>query len=299
VSSLGSYPLVVGTVEVREGAIIGDLAKIPPPPPGATTGRSPWHAEIDVHAPGNLRLQTTIASVDLGEGDLHVSFVDPAFNVSGGITVLGGRYRVFNNVFNVTGGTVEFRDLGRLPEPILDINAETQVIEPGEPPTKVTITINVTGPLTKLDLAFSSAPSRTEDEIISLLSLGRFQNQQTGTIGAGTVASPGGQYIFTELVSQIESQITQLVSPLQNVTIQPGVAPNEPWKLNVRQNVLPQISLGYSRDLVLAQSATQDLSLRYNLSGVFYLNADVQRGLTAGTLSDRYSLDLKLRFEYK
>lgn len=303
VSTLGSYPLVVGSVDVRRGAIIGDLAKVPPPPPGSTRARSPWHAEIDVHAPGNLRLQTAIASIDLGEGDLHVSFIDPEFNVSGGVTVLGGRYRVFNNVFNVTGGTVQFRDLGRQPEPILDITAQTEVDEPGEPPTKVTITINVTGPLTKLDLAFSSSPSRSEDEIIALLSLGRFQNQQTGSIGVGTVGSPGGQYILTELVSQMESQITQLVSPLQNVSIQPGVAPNEPWKLNVRQNVLlPQISLGYSRDLVFAQSATQNVSLRYNLGGVFYLNADVQRGLsgvTQVTPTDRYSLDLKLRFEYK
>ncbi len=303
VSTLGSYPLVVGTVEVRNGAIVGDLAKVPTPPPGAEGPRSPWHAEIDVHAPGNLRLQTAIASIDLGEGNLHVSFVDPDFNVSGGVTVLGGRYRVFNNVFNVTGGTVEFSDVGRQPEPTLDITAQTEVNEPGEPPTKVQITIHVTGPLSKLNLAFESQPSRSEDEIVSLLSLGRFQNQQTGTIGVGTLGNPGGQYLLTELASQMEAKITQLVSPLQNVSIQPGVAPNEPWKLNVRQNVLlPQISLGYSRDLVFAQSATQNVSLRYNLGGVFYLNADVQRGLSGlpqSTPTDTYSLDLKLRFEYK
>jgi hypothetical protein len=117
------------------------------------------------------------------------------------------------------------------------------------------------------------------------------------------LGNPGGQYLFTEMVSQIESQISQLVSPLRNVSVEPGVRPGEAWKVNVRQTVpvLPQVSVGYSRDLVVGPSAGQDVNLRYNLGGVFYLNADVQHGQTPGTTvpTDRYSLDLKLRFEYK
>jgi hypothetical protein len=132
--------LIVGSVDVREGAIIGDLAKQQPPPAGAISKRSPWRAEIDVNAPGNLRMSTAVASVELGEGeDLHVSFQDPTINVSGRIQVLGGRYRVFNNVFTISSGTIEFRDTGRLPEPILDVYAQTQVTiarSPEKPPNR-------------------------------------------------------------------------------------------------------------------------------------------------------------------
>jgi hypothetical protein len=98
----------------------------------------------------------------------------------------------------------------------------------------------------------------------------------------------------------METQISQLVGPLQNVSVQPGSAPGEAWKVNVRQSVLPQISVGYTREL--AQQAGQEVNLRYNLRGVLYLNADVQRPhQTVGTpaTTDVYSLDLKLHFEYQ
>jgi hypothetical protein len=297
VSPLGSYPQVVGTVNIIEGAIIGDMAKAPLPPTSAKRKPSPWHAEIDVQAPSNIRMSTAIASVDLGEGELHVSFIDPLLNVSGGIKVLGGRYRIFNNVFSITSGTVEFRDLGRGLEPILDIYADTQVSSPaveGEASQDTNIKIHVTGPILDLKVEFSSDPARTEDEIVSLLVMGQLTNPTTGAVG---IVDPSRQYLFTELVAQIESQISQLVLPLGNVSLQPGAAPGSAWKLNVRQTLLPQVSVAYSREL--AQAAGEEVSLRYNLKGKLYLNAGLQRKLDAGQVTDRYSLDLKLRFEYK
>lgn len=298
VSPLGSFPQVVGTVVVREGVIVGDLAKVPPPPAGAGRTPSPWRAEIDVRAPGDVRISTAIATVEMGEGDLHVSFMDPVINVSGGIQVLGGRYRVFNNIFSITSGTVEFRDMGRGPEPILDIVAETSVTDAGaggEAAQDVTVAIHATGPILGLELDFSSMPEKSQDQIIELLSLGRLTDPTTGNLG---VADPSRQYLFTELVSQIESQISQLIAPLQNVSVQPGATPGEAWKLNVRQTVMPQVSLAYSREL--EETADEEINLRYNLRGKLYLNAGLERRQSnAGTATDRYSLDLKLRFEYK
>jgi hypothetical protein len=300
ISALGSYPLIVGTVDLISGKIIGDLAKVPAAPE-TRRPRSPWHAEIDVSAPGDIRLQSAVAQVDLAQGDLHVSFLDPDFNIGGGLSVLGGRYRVFNNNFSVReGGTVEFRDLGRgKPEPILDIYADTQVQE-STLTTPTTITVHASGPLSQLELTFSDPadPSRPQDDLIALISIGRFTDPQTGSLSVSGISNPGGQYLFTELVSQIETQITQMISPLQGVSVQPGTTPGEAWKLNVRQTVLPQISLGYSREL--AQSAAQEMNLLYNLGGVLYLKADVQRPRqTQVNPTDVYSLNLKLHFEYK
>jgi hypothetical protein len=298
-SYLGSYPQIVGTVQVKEGAIIGDMAKAPLAPTSSTRKPSPWHAEIDVRAPGNIRLSTAIASVDLGEGDLHVSFIDPLLNVSGGIAVLGGRYRIFNNVFTITSGTVEFRDLGRGLEPILDIYADTRVAPPateGEAGQETTVKIHVTGPILDLKVEFSSEPTRAEDEIVSLLVMGQLKNPTTGSVG---IVDPSRQYLFTELVAQIESQISQLVLPLGNVSVQPGISPGSAWKINVRQTLLPQVSVAYSREL--AQTAGEVYNLRYNLKGKLYLNAGLERRVAGQEQVpfDRYSLDLKLRFEYK
>ena len=241
-------------------------------------------------------MSTAVASVELGEGDLHVSFIDPLINVSGGIRVLGGRYRIFNNIFTISSGMVEFRDMGRGLEPILDIYADTQVSSPvSEGETgETTVKIHVTGPILDLKVEFSSEPDRTDDEIVSLLVMGQLKDPMTGSVG---IVDPSRQYLFTELVSQIESQVSQLIVPLSNISVQPGSAPGEAWKLNVRQTLLPQVSVAYSREL--AQEAGEELSLRYNLRGKLYLNAGLLRRLETGAIVDRYSLDLKLRFEYK
>jgi autotransporter translocation and assembly factor TamB len=290
-------PQVVGTVNVEEGAIIGDLAKAPRPAGPAGKPRSPWRAEIDIFAPGNIRMQTAVASVDLGQAEnLHVSYVDPDLNVTGGLTVLGGRYRVFNNVFQITSGTVEFRDTGRQVEPILDVYAESMITDYTDPqdPTQVTIQIHAYGPVTDLRLDFSSTPDRATDEIVALLSIKRWLDPETGR---GELLDPGEAYVMTEAISQIEAEIGQRFSALQNLSVRPG-EPGQEWELNVRQTILPQVSVAYTREL--SSTADQEVSVHYNLRGKLYLNAGVQRRqLQIGPPVDRYLLDLKLRFEYK
>jgi hypothetical protein len=294
----GSAPQVVGTVNVIKGTIVGDLAKAPPPPIGANRKPSPWRAEIDVFAPGNVRIQTAVASVDLGQAEnLHVSYRDPDINVSGGLSVFGGRYRVFNNVFQITSGTVEFRDTGRQVEPILDVYAESSVTDysaRSDVPEDVRVQIHVVGPVSDLRLDFASTPERSTDEIIELLSVGRLREE------GGSISSidPSRAYFVTEAVSQIEAQVGQRFSALQNLSVRPGDQPGSGWQLNVRQSVLPQVSVAYTREL--STSADQEVSVHYNLRGQLYLNAGVQRRQPQGGAPvDRYLLDLKLRFEYK
>lgn len=294
VTETATYPLIVGTAKVQEGAILGDLAKQQPPPD--TGGKpSPIRAEIDVSAPGNLRISTPVAEVLLGEGeDLHVSFEDPLINISGRLTVLSGRYRVFNNVFEISSGTVEFRDRGLGPEPVLDIQAQTQVPDPTDANQPETITVHAEGPVTNLTFEFSSSKNRSEPEIVELLSLGRF----TDPSGQSGVTSTSSQYVFTELVSQLETQMSRVFQPLRNLEVQTGFGPSEPWRINYRHTVMPQLALAYSVEL--SGETSEEIKLHYNLKGIFYLTAGLEREGEAGrALVDRYSLDLKMRFEYK
>jgi hypothetical protein len=102
---------------------------------------------------------------------------------------------------------------------------------------------------------------------------------------------------MTEAISQIEAEIGQRFSALQNLSVRPG-EPGQEWELNVRQTILPQVSVAYTREL--SSTADQEVSVHYNLRGKLYLNAGVQRRqLQIGPPVDRYLLDLKLRFEYK
>jgi hypothetical protein len=233
--------------------------------------------------------------VELGQGeDLHVSFEDPYLNMSGRLTVIGGRYRVFNNVFQITNGTVEFRDAGRGPEPILDIDAQTEVPDPTDQSKPETITVHAKGPVLALNFEFSSSKDRSEAEIVELLSLGRF----TDPSGQFGVADPSRQFLFTEMVSQLEAQMSRVFQPLRNLELQTGFGRSEQWRINYRQTVMPQLALAYSREI--SEHAAEEVKLHYNLRGMLYLTAGLERQASAGNpLVDRYSLDLKMRFEYK
>ncbi len=191
---------------------------------------------------------------------------------------------------------MEFRDTGRLPEPILDVYAETRVNDrsvQGEAAQEVLVKIHATGPVLALNIDFSSEPSRSQSEIVELLSLGRLNDPTTGSFGS---RDPSRQYLFAEVVSQIESQMSNMIAPLEGIEILPGVAPGEAWKVSVRRTLLRQVSVAYSREL--AGTAGQEVNVRYNLRGRLYLNADVERLMEGGTPADRYSLDLRIRFEY-
>jgi len=101
---------------------------------------------------------------------------------------------------------VEFRDTGRGPEPILDVEAQTQVLDF---PTKelaqdIVVQIHVTGPLTDLQIAFTSEPERAPDEIVALLSIGRLKNPEAGSVrDVSDLADPSRRYLMTEVVAQI------------------------------------------------------------------------------------------------
>jgi hypothetical protein len=76
------------------------------------------------------------------------------------------------------------------------------------------------------------------------------------------------------VVSQIESQLTRLITPLQSIEISPGVGPGEAWKVSVRRTLLPQVQVAYSRELT--GTADQEVNLRYNRRAL-YPNTDVRQ----------------------
>ncbi len=285
-------PTVSGRVRVRDGLVTMDLAQQAPagPPP-----YTPWLVDLEVSAPGNIRVHMPTATVDLGEAELLVSFRWPHVNLGGSIQVLDGQYRIFNRSFRLTEGRVEFEDTGVGPVPVLDIQGMTQIPGP-EDEGPVHIRVDVTGTPEQLEVALSSPnrPDYSQEQLIELLSVGQLGSPEFGRFTAG---DPTRQYLEAELMSQVERQLIQQLPWVSRVQITGGLSAAEPVRINVRPIVQPQWSLNYSQELT--SDPWREVSLNYRLSNRLFLNAAMDRREMEDRLpQDTYSLDLRLRIEY-
>jgi hypothetical protein len=293
-------PLLSGNVRVLEGLITQDLAK--PPPAGAVPARTPWLIDLEVIAPGNFRVNQPQATVDLGEGELHISFRWPYWNLGGSIQVLSGRYRIFNRSLNITSGTVEFQDTGQGPNPFLDIQAETEMAGQGdEPPIPVVVAVKGYPAKQELTVTLSSPdhPEYSEAQLIELLSVGQFASGSfgsPGSFGSFTRDDPTRQALSSALMSQVERQLVGQLPWIDRVQLDGQLGGTSPMRINIRPIVQPQWSVNYSQDL--ATSPDREVAVRYRLSNLFFLNAAADRRSNEQGLTNTYSLDLKLRLEY-
>jgi hypothetical protein len=287
-----SVPHLDGVAEVKMGTITQDLARKELVAAGPVI---PWVIDIDVTAPGNVRVSQVNASADLGEGQLHLSYRWPLWNLSGSIKVLGGTYRLLNNAFTITDGSVEFRDTGAGPDLTVSADAETYVAAAGEaggPSETITVQVHVQGKPEALEVSLSSQPPLSQEDIVELLSVGRLTRSGRFEAGAQT------QWILMNtMVDRIENTLLQQSAIFSRVAVEPGASGEEPLKMTLRPVVTPAFLVNYSQDLAVDPS--RELSVNYRLSRVLFLRAGVLRDRqAAGGFNDEYSLDLKCRFEY-
>lgn len=286
-------PHLDGVIEVREFTITQDLARKELTTPGSVI---PWMIDLDVAVPGNVRVSQVNASAELGEGQLHLSYRWPLWNLSGSVRVLGGTYRLLNNAFTIKDGSVEFRDTGAGPDLTVSADAETYVAvasEGGGPAEAVTVTVHVEGKPEAMQVSLSSQPPMSQEDIVELLSVGRLT--RTGRF------EPGAQtqwILLNTMVDRIENSLLQQSRIFSRVTVAPGTTGEEPLKMTLRPVVTPAFLVNYSQDLSV--DPARELSINYRLSRFLFLRAGVARDRqAAGGFNDEYSLDLKCRFEYR
>ena len=288
-------PHLKGTVEVLGGTFTQDLAQRPPV---AELGAEvPWLIDLDVDVPGNIHLSQVNTKADLSEGRLRIVYRWPYWNMSGTLNVIGGTYRLLNNVFTVREGTVEFRDTGAGPDVTMNIAAETSVAlaQDDDRGTSETITVEVQlqGKPEELTVSLSSVPPLSEEEIVELLSIGRFS--RTGHFEA---ASETQWIVLNTMVDRIESSLLEQSALFSRVGIAAGQTGEEPLRLTLRPVITPQFLMHYSQELAL--DPEREVSMNYRLGRGLYLRAGLARDrATSGAFNEEYSLDLRYRIEYE
>jgi translocation and assembly module TamB len=184
----------------------------------------------------DLRL---VADVDLRlQGTLANPVVVGAIHIMNGEAVLrGNRYTINRADISMTN---PFRT-----QPMLDLEATTRV-------QRYDLTLDVSGPLNRIKIAYRSDPPLPTADILSLLALGYSrQQEQLATTGQEHLSSVGASALLSEaLSSQVTGRIQRLFG-VSRIKIDPNVGGLENVagaRVTVEQQVTRDLTITYITD---------------------------------------------------
>ena len=218
--------------------------------PAARTGLlGGLNFDIQINTAPDVQFQSELTQDVQMEANLHLrgGFSNPA--LLGRISVTQGRLIFFGTKYNVNEGSVQFFNPVRI-DPILNVDLETKV-------NGIDVTLNISGPLTKLNLTPRSDPPLQFNEIISLLASG-YSSTSDPTRLAQQNTSPqswqqaGASALLGQaLTSPVSGRLQRFfgVSQLRIDPSLPGVENNPQARLTLEQQVTNDITFTYIADL--------------------------------------------------
>jgi translocation and assembly module TamB len=261
----------------------GPSAAVPPDPNAPSS-----HVRLDVHifsAP-QLDFQNSYAQL-AGSVDLRIrgTIAQPA--ILGRINVTDGTATFAGTTYQLQHGQIFFTNPVRI-EPIIDIDAITRVEE-------YDVTIGLHGSASKLTPTFRSEPPLPQADVISLLALGRTQeeqalySQQEQSVG---VDSTTNALLGGALNAAVGSRVQKLFG-VGSVKIDPtyvGTIGSSSARITVQQNISRNVQLTYATNVnATAQQLIQ-------------AQVDITQSVSVVALRDEsgvFSMVLKVRKRYR
>ena len=216
-----------------------------------------------VSAP-DARMEWPGAELD-AEADIRVRGTWEHPILLGHIHVLSGELLFHGNRYRVARGDINFANPFRL-DPVVNVEASTTI-------QQYEITLNFTGPASKLTLAYRSDPPLPGNDIVTLLALG--QTSQESTLRSATGAqsgTSGASALLSEAVSsQVGGRLEKLFG-ITNLRVDPGLATvgstglyqNAAARVTVQQQVTRNLTVTYVSNVGSTQQ--QVIQVEYNVS---------------------------------
>ena len=222
--------------------------------------------QLDVHietAPG-LQFQTSLTSDLQAEADLRVRGTAVKPTLLGRVTVNQGEVQFFGNKYTINRGEIGFFNPVKI-EPVLDMDLETRV-------RGVLVTINFTGPLSKLNVSYRSDPPLQSTEIIALLAVGRAPGTNSSLASGQTVAtqsflSTGTNTLLGQAVAAPISGRLQRFFGVSKLKIDPqltGINAVPQARVTIEQQVSRDVTLTYITNL--SQANQQIVRLEWDIN---------------------------------
>ena len=205
--------------------------------------------DLNIQTAPDAELQTSLARDIQPDAKfrLYGSAVKPT--LIGRTTLNQGEINFFGNQYTITRGDISFYNQAKI-EPVLDFDLETRV-------RGVTVNINFTGPVNRLDVSYRSDPPLRPGEIVALLAVGRApdagitpsiptsQNQQ------GFLQSTNNTLLGQAISAPISGRLERLFG-VSRIKIDPeltGVTNTPQARLTVEQQLSRDLTVTYITNL--------------------------------------------------
>jgi translocation and assembly module TamB len=209
----------------------------------------------------------------------------------GHIHLLSGELYFAGNRYRVARGDINFANPFRL-DPVLNVEASTTI-------QQYEITLNFSGPSSKLALAYRSDPPLPSNDIVTLLALGQPTSEASARAGGtATNASSGATALLSEAVtSQFGGRLQRLFG-ITRLRVDPGLTSvassssdqNAGARVTVEQQVGRNLTITYVSNV----SSTQEQVIQVEYA--------VNRNISVVALRDQngtFGIDIKIKKRFQ
>jgi translocation and assembly module TamB len=230
-------------------SLVGKSAE-PVQTPAAQTGfLGGLNFDIQINTSPDVQFQSSLTQDVQMEANLHLrgTFSNPA--VLGRVSITQGRVIFFGTRYTINQGSVQFFNPVRI-DPIVNVDLETKM-------NGIDVTLNVSGPITKLNLTPRSDPPLQMNEIVALLATGSSPTTDPTRLPQGNTSPQSWQQMGASallgqaLASPVSGRLQRFfgVSQLRIDPTLPGVENNPQARLILEQQVTPDITFTYITDV--------------------------------------------------
>ncbi len=225
--------IVVDRLLMAEGFDLGSFmvsAKEPATGP-STTSSFLQNLQFDVQADSSpdSRMEWTGARL-LTDASLRLRGTWEHPILLGHIHLLSGEMSFRGNQYTIARGDINFANPFRL-DPVLNVEATTTI-------RQYEVTLDFTGPASRLTLAYRSDPPLPSSDIIELLALGQTGEESAARTATGQNAGVGASALLSEAISsQLGGRIQRLFG-ISHFSVGPSVA-----TLNTQQNSIASVTI--------------------------------------------------------
>ncbi len=125
--------------------------------------------DLQINAPGGVYVDNNFAKAEL-DAKLHISGTVDKPEILGTVEFLSGEVTFRQRTFNITAGSIDFRDRLRV-NPVLNITADAEIATVD---ASYTVTVSVTGTADNPRVQFGADdPSLSENDIVALITFGK------------------------------------------------------------------------------------------------------------------------------
>ncbi|HXC30857.1 MAG TPA: translocation/assembly module TamB domain-containing protein [Verrucomicrobiae bacterium] len=182
----------------------------------------------------------------------------------GHIHLLSGEMSFRGNQYTIARGDINFANPFRM-DPVLNVEATTTI-------RQYEVTLDFTGPASRLTLAYRSDPPLPSSDIIELLALGQTGEESAARTTTGQNPGVGASALLSEAISsQLGGRIQRLFG-VSHFSVGPSVATlntqqNSIASVTIEQQVTPALVVTYITDVTTTQY--QVIQIEYTINREF------------------------------